>query len=84
MHAGVLADLVVATACFGILVLGVWISRNPSAFWDQFNPYLKPYGRFTLRLGRVIGSLWSFGATFGCIIALGNAIRDGLHHHWLR
>jgi hypothetical protein len=84
MHAGVLVDLILATACFGILVLGVWIYRNPGAFWDQFNPYLKPYGHFTLGLGRVIGSLWSFGAILGCIIAVGNAVRHGVHHHWLK
>jgi len=84
MHIGVMADLALATACFGILVLGIWICRNPGAFWDQFNPYLKPYGRFTLGLGRMIGSLWSFGAVFGCIIAVGNAVRDGMQHHWLK
>jgi len=82
MHAGLLVDLELATACFGILVLGVWICRHPAAFWDQFNPYLKPYRRLTLGLGRVIGSLWSFGAICGFVIAVGNAVRDGLHHHW--
>jgi len=82
MHAGLLVDLELATACFGILLLGIWIFRKPGAFWDQFNPYIKPYGRFTLRLGRVIGSLWSFGAVCGCVIALGNAVRDGMHHVW--
>jgi hypothetical protein len=82
MHAGLLVDLELAAACFGILMLGVWICRNPGAFWDQFNPYLKPYRRTTLGLGRVIGWLWSFGAVLGCIIAVGNAVRDGMRHHW--
>ena len=84
MHAGVLVDLGLAVACFGILALGIWILRNPEAFWDQFNPYLKPYGSFTLRLGRAIGSLWSLGAVLGCIIAVGNAVRDAMNHHWFR
>jgi len=84
MPAGMVVDLVLAFACLAILALGVWICRNPGAFWDQFNPYLKPYGRFALGLGRVIGSLWSFGAVLGCIIAMGNAVRDAIRHHWLR
>jgi hypothetical protein len=83
-HAGVLVDLLLASGCFVVLVLGIWIFRNPGAFWDEFNPYLRPYGRFSLGLGRLIGSLWSFGAIFGCILALGNAIRAGVHHHWLK
>ena len=82
-NAGALLDFLLTAACFGILLLGIWILRNPAAFWDQFNPYLKPYGWFTLILGRVIGSLWASGAVFGCIILVGNAIRAGLHHHWL-
>ncbi|PYY01067.1 MAG: hypothetical protein DMG64_15550 [Acidobacteria bacterium] len=84
MHAGVLVDLGLATVCFAILALGIWIWRNPEAFWNEFNPYLKPHRSFTLSLGRVIGSLWSFGAVLGCIITIGNAVRDGVHHHWLK
>lgn len=82
-NAGALPDLLLAVACSGVLVLGTWMLRNPAAFWDHFNPYLKPYGRFTLVLGRVVGSLWAFGAVLGCIILVGNAIRAGLHHHWI-
>jgi hypothetical protein len=72
------------TACFGVLVFGVLIYRNPVLFWDQFNPYLKPYSRFTIAIGKLIGSLWAAGATLGCIALAGNAIRESLHHHWLR
>ena len=82
-RSGALVNFLLAGVCFGILILGVWIARNPGPFWDQFNPYLKPYGRFTLALGRVIGSLWAFGAVFGCAILVGNAIRAGLSHHWI-
>lgn len=77
-------DLVLLATCFSILLGGLWIFKNPVGFWDQFNPYLKPYGRITLALGRVIGSLWAFGAALGCIILIGNVIREGLHHHWIR
>lgn len=82
LHAGMLVELALAASCFGILFLGIWIFCNPVTFWDQFNPYLKPYTRFTLALGRVIGSLWVSGAVFGCILLLGNAVRAGLRHRW--
>ena len=84
MHTGVLIDVLLLAVCSAILVLGIWIAKNPAAFWDQFNPFLKPYNRFTLRLGRVIGSLWTIGAVAGCILFVGNAIQAGLHHRWLR
>jgi hypothetical protein len=82
-NAAALPDFLLASACLGILMLGIWILRNPAAFWDQFNPYLKPYGALTLLLGRTIGSLWAFGAVFGCVMLLGNAVRAGLQHHWI-
>ena len=84
LHTGVVTDLLLFAVCFGILVLGIWIARYPAAFWDQFNPFLKPYNHFTLGLGRVIGSLWTVGAVSGCILFVGNAIQAGLHHRWLR
>lgn len=70
--------------CFTVLLTGVCIFRNPAGFWDQFNPYLKPYHRLTLALGKIIGSLWALGATVGCFIFIGNAIRASLQHHWMR
>jgi hypothetical protein len=84
LHAGALLDVLVSAGCFMILLIGLWIARNPAAFWDRFNPYLKPYSRFTLRLGRLIGSLWAVGAVAGCILFIGNAIQAGIHHHWFR
>jgi hypothetical protein len=84
LHAGVLIDLLLCAACFGILLLGLWIARHSAAFWDQFNPYLKPYSRLTLALGQLIGSLWAIGAVFGCVLFMGNAIQAGLHHHWIK
>jgi hypothetical protein len=83
MHAGALVELLLALGCAAIFVLGIWITRNPAGFWDQFNPYLKPYSRFTLGLGRLIGSLWAAGAFLGCILFIGNAIQAGLHHRWI-
>ena len=83
-HTGALIDILLALFCGTILAFGVWILRNPVAFWDQFNPYLKPYGRSTLILGRVIGSHWTFSAASACIILVGNAIRASLLHHWVR
>jgi len=83
-HVGALVDLLLFVTCFSILLAGLWICENPVRFWDQFNPYLKPYGQFTLALGRVIGSLWAFGAALGCIVLIGNAIRESLRHHWVR
>ncbi|HWC16226.1 MAG TPA: hypothetical protein VG498_04400 [Terriglobales bacterium] len=83
-HAGVLVDVLLFATCFVILLGGLWIYKNPVGFWDQFNPYLRPYGRLTLALGKVIGSLWAFGAVLGCIVLIGNAIRQSLHHHWIR
>ena len=83
-HAGALVDLLLFITCFVILRAGLWICRNPVGFWDQFNPYLKPYGQFTLVLGRVIGSLWALGAALGCVVLIGNAIRESLLHHWVR
>jgi len=82
-HVGALADLFFLITCFAVLRAGLWIYRNPVGFWDQFNPYLKPYGIFTLALGKLIGSLWAFGAALGCILFTGNAIRESLRHHWL-
>jgi len=82
-RAGAVIDLALCAVCFGILVAGVWIWRNPSEFWDQFNPYLKPYQLGTLVLGRVIGCLWAFGAALGCVVLIGNAIRESLRHHWM-
>jgi hypothetical protein len=83
-HTGALIDILLALVCGGILAFGLRILRNPVAFWDQFNPYLKPYGRSTLILGRVIGSLWTFSAASACIILVGNAVRASLLHHWVR
>jgi len=83
-RAGALMDVALSMICFTVLVAGVWIWRNPAEFWDQFNPYLKPYQRATLVLGKVIGSLWAFGATLGCVVLVGNAIRESLRHHWIR
>jgi len=82
-NAGALLDLLFLGVCLSVLLLGVWISRNPVAFWDQFNPFLKPYSRFTLGLGRAIGFLWAFGAGCGCIVVVGGAVRAGIHHHWV-
>jgi hypothetical protein len=82
-HAGVLGNLLLAAVCFAVLWLGLWMVRYPSAFWDQFNPYLKPYSRSVIFLGRVIGSLWAAGAVSGCILLFGNAIRAGLNRHWM-
>ena len=83
-HTGALIDLLLAAFCLGILVFGIWILRNPVAFWDQFNPYLRPYGRPTLILGRVIGSLWAVSAVSACVILIGNAARASVNHHWIR
>ena len=74
------ADLLLAAIVFGIFLLGGWVVRHPAAFWDRFNPYLKPYGKVTLALGRAIGALWAFGAALGCIILVGNAVRDAGRH----
>jgi hypothetical protein len=74
------ADLLLASLVFGVFLLGSWIVRNPARFWDQFNPYLKPYGKTTLALGRTIGALWAFGAVLGCLVLVGNAIRDAGRH----
>lgn len=84
MHAGALVDLLLFAGCFAILLLGLWIARNPAAFWDHFNPYLQPYGRFTLGLGRVIGSLWALGAVAGCVLFVGNAIQAAMRHRWIK
>jgi hypothetical protein len=82
-HAGVVADLAVFGACFAILAFGYWSAWNPVLFWDQFNPYLKPYSRLTLALGRLIGSLWAFGAALACVVTLGDAVRALVQHHWI-
>ena len=82
-RAGALIDLLLCAACLAILFGGLWIVRNPENFWDQFNPYLKPYHRATLALGKVIGTLWAFGAALGCVVLIGNAIRESLRHHWI-
>lgn len=82
-HAGVLINILLAAACFGVLLFGVWMARDPHAFWNTFNPFLKPYSQFTLRLGLVIGLLWIVGAVCGWLIVCGNAVRAGLHHHWI-
>jgi hypothetical protein len=84
LHTGVLVNILLSGVSVSVLLLGLWIWRDQVAFWDQFNPYLKPYSRFTLRLGRVIGSLWAFGAIVGCILFLGNAVQAALQHHWIR
>jgi hypothetical protein len=83
-RAGALVDLLLCAICFAVLLTGVWIWRNPAGFWDQFNPYLQPYHRATLVLGKVIGSLWAFGAALACVVLIGNAIRESLRHHWIR
>lgn len=82
-HAGVLVNAVLGGLCLGICLLGVWTWRDPAAFWDQFNPFLKPYSRLTLTLGRVIGFLWAAGAVCGCLVVFGNALRAGINHHWI-
>jgi ABC-type transport system involved in multi-copper enzyme maturation permease subunit len=81
--AGAVTDSIVFAICAGILLFGCWVIRNPVLFWEQFNPYLKPYGRATLALGRMIGSLWALGAALGCVITFGDAVRATLHHHWM-
>ena len=73
-----------SAVCLTVLMTGIWILRNPAGFWDRFNPYLKPYHHVTLVLGRIIGSLWAFGAALGCVVFIGNAIRASLQHHWIR
>ena len=83
-RAGALINLVFSAICFAVLVTGVWIFRHPAGFWDQFNPYLKPYHRLTLVLGKLIGSLWALGAAVGCFVFIGSAIRASLQHHWIR
>lgn len=82
-QAGVVADLAAFATFFGLLAFGYWSARNPVLFWDQFNPYLKPYGRLTLALGRLIGSLWALGAALACVITFGDALRALLQHHWI-
>jgi len=82
-HAGAIADFAGFGFCAGILILGYWIVRDPVLFWEQFNPYLKPYGSLTLALGRAIGSLWAFGAAFGCVITFGDGVRAIFGHHWV-
>jgi hypothetical protein len=82
-HFGVVVDLLFLAFSVGILVWGVWIAKDPTGFWNQFNPFLKPYSSLTLCLGRVIGSLWALGAASACLLFLGNAIQAGLHHQWL-
>lgn len=84
LQAGALLDVLLFAACGMILILGLWIARNPAAFWDQFNPYLSPYSKTTLNLGRVIGSLWTCGAVCGCVLFVGSAVRAGLDHRWIR
>jgi hypothetical protein len=84
LRAGALINVFSCAVCFAVLAMGVWMFRNPAGFWDQFNPYLKPYHRVTLILGKIIGSLWAFGAAFGCFVFIGNAIRASLNHHWIR
>lgn len=84
LRAGALLNVLFSAMCFAVLVTGVWIFRNPVGFWDQFNPYLKPYHRLTLALGKLIGSLWAFGAALGCFVFIANAIRASLQHHWIR
>jgi hypothetical protein len=84
LHAGVFLDVLLLAACAAILILGLWTLRHPATFWEQFNPYLRPYGRFTLVLGRMIGSLWACGAALGCILFIGNAVKAGLDHRWIR
>ena len=84
LRAGALLNVLFSAMCFAVLVTGVWIFRNPVGFWDQFNPYLKPYHRLTLALGKLIGSLLAFGAALGCFVFIANAIRASLQHHWIR
>ena len=84
LRAGALIDVFFCAVCFAVLVTGVWIIRNPAGFWDQFNPYLKPYHSLILALGKIIGALWAFGAALGCFVFIGNAIRASLQHHWIR
>lgn len=84
LHAGVLFDVLLLGACIAILMLGLWTVRHPAAFWEQFNPYLRPQGTITLALGRVIGSLWASGAALGCVLFIGNAVKAALDHRWIR
>lgn len=84
LREGALVDVFFCAVCFAVLVTGIWIFRNPEGLWDHFNPYLKPYHRLTLVLGKIIGSLWAFGAALGCFLFMGSAIRALLQHHWIR
>jgi hypothetical protein len=83
-RAGALASVLFSLMCFAVLITGVWVFHNPADFWDQFNPYLKPYHRLTLALGKLIGTLWAFGAALGFFVFIANAIRASLQHRWIR
>lgn len=67
MPEDMVANIVLFLLLCGLAVLGRWTYRNPEAFMDRFNPYMKPYGRMTLAIAKFAGGLWFAGAIVGCI-----------------
>ena len=58
----------------GMGALGRWVYLHPERALEKFNPYGKPYGSFSIRFARIVGSavvvrrrLW-FLRRFVCIV----------------